>query len=388
MAKGAAVDRDLIQKYVTKYTADLTNRRYIKGLIDPEVGQNPNSSDAVGFREASAHLASPIDLAKKGNRTAFLKTYTEALLAQAPKVLKNHLLARVEMAILLGKTGSPEAIDTFIAQINDKEQTILVKLWAVRGLLNVMQVSGGGFQDLPGGPTVIAKAAHALVDWLAEEGLPWPVRLRAVEALGTLRMAADPKAQGKLEMASTLMGILADPKARLEVRAQAAWALGMLRVSQANPKFNYKLVAFYAGEVAAGLGEKVTTTYSSNLSLAQLYASPLLFQIYPAFNGVDGVRESGLLRMPTLGQNRGYVEQVANLIKPVAKSAIELFKSPPGSRDKAAKELSDRVGALKSFLEKNVPEDSQFGEKDYPLKAELARVPAGDPKVAGAARPQ
>ncbi|AGA30276.1 hypothetical protein Sinac_6177 [Singulisphaera acidiphila DSM 18658] len=386
MAKGGAIDRDLIQKYVNKYAADLTNRSFIDGLITPNPSRNPTSAAAVGFREASTSLATPIDLAKRANNTAFLKAYTEALLGVAPKLLKNHLLARLEAAILLGKTGSPDAIDTFIAQLNDKDQTTWVKIWSARGLLNILQGSTGAYQDLPGGTTSTAKSAHALVDWLADKSLPWPAQLRALEALGALRMAADPRAQAKLEMASAAMQLLADPTVRPEVRAQAAWTLGMMRVSQANGKFNYKLVAYYGGEVAAELGERIVATYENNNALAQSYAAPLLYQIYPAFYGVDGARESGLLRMPNLGNNRVFVEQLGNLIKPVAKSAVELFKAPKGNRGKVAKDLSDKVAALKSFLDKNVPEDKEFGDKQFPLKAQIADVRAEDPKVAGAVR--
>ncbi|WP_406700805.1 hypothetical protein V5E97_18620 [Singulisphaera sp. Ch08] len=386
MAKGGTIDRDLIQKYVNKFTADLTNRSFIKGLFAPDEGLSPSSAAAVGFRDASFNLSNPIELAKRANNAAFLKLYTESLLAVAPKLLKNHLLARLETAILLGKTGSPEAIETFIAQLNDKEQTTWVKIWSARGIVNILQTATGGYQDLPGGPTLTAKAAHALVDWLADKDLPWPAQLRALEALGALRMAADPRAQAKLEMASAAMQVLADPTTRLEVRAQAFWTLGMMRVNQANGKFNYKLVAYYGGEVAAELGERILATYDANIALAQTYAAPLLYQIYPAFYGVEGAREAGLLRMPSLGNNRGYVEQLGNVIKPVAKSAVELFKAPKGNREKLAKDLSDKVAALKSFLDKNVPDDKEFGGKQFPLKAQIADVRAEDPKVVGAVR--
>lgn len=386
MAKGGTIDRDLIQRYVNKFAGDLTNRAFIGALIDPPPGLNPNSSTAVGFREASNNLSNPIDLAKRANNAAFLKVYTETLLSLAPKLLKNHLLARLETAILLGKTGSPEAIETFIAQLNDKEQTTWVKIWSARGLLNILQPTTGAYQDLPGGTSLAAKAAHALVEWLGDKELPWPAQLRALEALGALRLAADPRAQSKLEMASAAMELLADPKTRPEVRAQAAWTLGMLRVSPANGKFNYKLIAYYGGEVAAELGTRILATYGANIALAQSYAAPLLYQIYPTFYGVEGARESGLLRMPNLGNNRGYVDQMGNAIKPVAKAAVELFKAPKGNRDKMAKDLDAKVAALKSFLEKNAPEDTAFGDKQYPLKAQVAEVRAEDPKVAGTAR--
>jgi len=385
MAKeGGLLDTDMVQKYVTKYTADLTNRRYIRGIIERDPELSPNSSEAKGFSQAVLNLQTPLQQARRANNTKFLKVYTDALLAQAPKLLKNHLLARIETAILLANTGSPDVINLLVEQINDKEQTVLVKVWAARGLMNLLQTTAGTYQDLPGGPTATAKAAHALVGFLADKKLHWTAQIRAIEALGCLRMPADPRAQSKIEMGTAVMEILADPKARLEVRAYAAWALAMMRASQANPKFNYKLIAYHAGEVGVELADKITTTYQSNLQLAKWYASRLIYQIYPAFHGVDGARESGLLRMPSLGTNRKYVEDIANLYKPVVKAAVELFKVPNSGRPKAAKELADRASALKAFLAKNVPEDTSFGTQTFPLKTDVAEAPsAGKPEVAG-----
>ena len=65
------------------------------------------------------------------------------------------------------------------------------------------------------------------------------------------------------------MQFLPNPEIRPEVRAEAAWALGMMRVSQASGTFNYPLIAYYIGEVAADLGERVAANYESNLALAQ-----------------------------------------------------------------------------------------------------------------------
>ncbi len=120
--EGGTIDLDLIQKYVNKFAGDLTNRAFIGALIDPPPGLNPNSATAVGFREASKNLsATRLTWLKRANNAAFLKVYTETLLSVvALKLLKNHLLARDSRPrSSWARRDSPEAIETFIAQLND-----------------------------------------------------------------------------------------------------------------------------------------------------------------------------------------------------------------------------------------------------------------------------
>jgi len=389
MAGGGTPEKDLIDKYVKYYAAQLTNKAAINALI--EVGANPppppGGAAARGIREASAGLTDPIQTARRANNTAFLTMYTRALLGEAPKLLRNHLVARIEAMIALAQTGHQEALDTFIKQLDDKDQTIWVKLWAARGITNIVQTPTG-FQELQGGTAAAVRAAKALISFLSQDDLPWPAQLRALEALGALRLAADPTAQTKVEMATAALERLSNPDARLEVRAQAGWALGMLRISTANGKVNFPLIAYYVGEVAADLGERVAASYATNMTQARYWTAPLLYQIWPALNGLSGVRDSGLLHMPSLAPaDRTFIDQVNGLVKPVAKSAVELIKSPTGGREKLAKELSDRVGALKTFLDKNQPSDTKLVPtgKPFPLQAQMAGDTVGRGRVVGAA---
>jgi len=389
MAGGGTPEKDLIDRYVKFYAAQLTNKAAINALI--EVGADPppppGGAAARGIREASAGLTDPIVSARKANNTAFMTMYTRALLAEAPKLLRNHLVARIETMIALAQTGHQEALDTFVKQLEDKDQTVWVKLWAARGITNIVQTPTG-FQELQGGTLAAVKASKALIAFLNQEHLPWPAQLRALEALGALRLAADPTAQTKVEMASAALERLSNPEARPEVRAQAGWALGMLRVTSANGKFNFPLIAYYLGEVAADLGERVASSYATNMTQARYWTAPLLYQVWPALNGLTGVRDSGLLHMPSLPPaDRTFIDQVSGLIKPVAKSAVELIKSPAGGREKMAKELSDRVGALKTFLDKNQPSDTKLVPtgKPFPLQAQMAGDAGGSRRMVGAA---
>lgn len=387
MASSGTPDAELIQRYVTAQAAALTSHTNINALLDPAQFK-PNSGAARGIREASANLLRPIELARKANNAAFLKTYTQAMVKEAPRLLSNHLFARLETIIALAQTGSPEALDTFIKQLTDENQSVWVKQWAARGITNLLQTPTGYRDDIPNTSSRTAtSAAKALASLLSREDLPWPVQLRVLEALGALRQAADPTAQSKVEFASAALQVLSNAQMRPEVRAQAAWALGMMRVSAASGQFNYPLIAYYIGEVAADLGERIASTYDDNFTLAQYWASPLIYQVYASLNGQDGARDSGLLKMQLSPQHKKFVQEVADLVRPVTRASVDLFKAPKGTRDKMAKELSDRVGQLKAFLDKNPPAQKSLvpGGQPFPLQAQMAGAPGANQRVAGAA---
>jgi len=67
---------------------------------------NPGSSAFKGLETASAALIEPILIARQANNAAFLNTYSQVLLATLPKLLKNHLLARIEAMIILAQTAA------------------------------------------------------------------------------------------------------------------------------------------------------------------------------------------------------------------------------------------------------------------------------------------
>jgi hypothetical protein len=282
-----------------------------------------------------------------------------------PKVLDNHLNARNAAIILLAMTGDPEAIPIFVEQLKNPEQVTLVKLWAARGLTNVAQ---SGRVSVDGSKA--NAAAKALADLLQSESeLAWPAQVRALEALGSLRLATDLQGQGQGEMAATAMRLLANPKARLEVRSMAAWALGMMHVpSQLN--FNYPLVAYHVGQAAAEAGDRVGSTSSSNPELALRLTGLLLYQLLGGLRGDDAIRDSGMMNAPNLGQARKSVSEVATRVQDVAVAAFAVTSVATPKRDipKKKTELAAKVVALKDFLSKNPPSDLHLvpGGPEFP----------------------
>ncbi len=363
-----SVDRAAIQRFVDACIADLTNSSYIAALMDG--GPKPQPK-ALEIKKAADALREPLERAKQGgDKAAFLTEYNRVLLdsTRLPKVLDNNYFARIEAIIVLGQTGSVDAIPVFVKQLNDPNQSVWVKLWAARGITNVTE---GGKRELS--PPQAVVASKALIDWLDKDAdLPWPAQVRALEALGSLRQAGTPQKQDKQpEFAFAAMKYLADPNARPEVRAMAAWAIGTMRTSGVS-KLNLALVGYYVAEVAAVLGDKVDEVFDSNPKMSSYFAGNLLYQLYPALEGQPGVRDAGLLngQHPNLAGARPFLKSIDDLIKPVAKSSVDLINGPRGKQKDLQKGLEESVANLRSFLQKNPPKDVKLvpGGPAFPVK--------------------
>jgi hypothetical protein len=388
-ANAETLDPNAITKYVAGLAADLTNQGNVKALADPGAVA-PGSRAAHAIRDAGVDLFAPIESARAAGNAEFLRIYHLELLKVLPGLLANNIFARIEAIIVLGKLGIPETLDIFIKTLDDSLQSVWVKLWAAKGIYNIVQTPAGNRVDSVLGAAKAKTAAQSLAAFLnREKDAPWPAKLRALEALGAVRLAARPEATGKVEMATAVAQQLADADAKVEVRAEAASALAMLRLTAANRGFNYTLVGHFIGQVAAELADRVAASYADNPVRAQYWTSLLLDRIYPSLYGQQVVPDSGLLRVPALGGgDRKFLTELGDRVRPVMKSSVELIKAPKGQQPQIAKGLKDRIGALRAFLDKNEPSNLQLipGGDKFPLKPQVAvGVPGEKPRLAGAA---
>ena len=237
------------------------------------------------------------------------------------------------------------------AQIKDPNQTIWVKLWALEGMVNVVEEGG----RLTAQDQILA--AQTVSDFLEnEDGIPWPVQLRAMEALSAMRRGFVTNRPRKAEMANAAMTFLADGSAKVEVRSEAARALSLMEISSAVTKFNYRLVGHSAGQLAAELGSRIASEYAKNQDKAKYLTALLIGPVYQAFEGVPGAQDSGLVHV-VAGDASAYVQSILDLIKPVAKAAVDLNAAGTRQAKDRQKELVAHVAALKDFLDKNAPAD-------------------------------
>ena len=347
----ANIDKDEIRRVVQAMVSKLTDRANVQALIDPGPGVSTHAAQAHAIQEATTALLEPIFAAKSIKNQTFLTVYYRTLSDELTPLLKNHLVPRVQAMIVLGECGSADFLPLYLAQIRDPAQTVWVKLWALEGLVNVV----GDGERLTAQDQI--QTAKTVADFLEKEvDLPWPAQLRALEVLSAMRQGYEPNKPQKASMASAAMTLLADGAAKLEVRSEAARALGQMPIASAVPKYNYQLIAHVTGQLAAELGHRIAAGFSSNQDKAKYLTALLIGPVYEAFDGVPGARDSGLLHTSG-GPATAYIQQVFDLVKPIAQATIELLGAGQRQVANRQKELVAHVAALKDFLEKNAPGD-------------------------------
>lgn len=352
----ANIDQDLIKRVVAAMAAKLTEKNNVQALV--EGNQSPTAPATRGIQEATTALLEPLFGARSIKNLPFLQIYHRELRNSLTPLLKNHLIPRVQAMIILGECGAADFLPLYEAQIKDPNQTTWVKLWALEGIVNVVEEGGGRLtaQD----QIVAAKTVSDYLD--NEDGIPWPVQLRAMEALSAMRQGFEPNRPKKADMANAAMSLLADGSAKFEVRSEAARALGLMQISASVTKYNYRLVVHSAAQLAAELGNRIASGYAAknqdrvNQDRAKYLTALLIGPVYQAFDGVPGARDSGLVHVAA-GDSAAYVQSVFDLVKPVARAAVDLTAAGSRQIPERQKELVARVAGLKDFLEKNAPAD-------------------------------
>ena len=388
-ARTLNIDADFLKRYVEYFAIELTKRDNLNAVLNPPQNQKPTDAPARGLERAVDALNKPIIDGKANNNPQFLTIYTRALFdSSLPKLLEsNHnYLTRIDAMIVLGMAGgtTSNALDLYINQLKKPDQILWVKLWAARGLTNAAQ---SGKVDLDASKSNLG--AEALVGLLeGDPKLPWPAQMRALEALGSLRVATANTPRGKVDAVSAAMRLLTDPEARPEARAWSAWALGMMKVPSSITPFNYELLGHEIGELAVDLGRLVVQEYDDDPAnfgkqkdQAAHLTSLLLFQVYPSLVGEESVRDSGLLKSPhpTAASAKPFLTKLDVKVKAVALEAFELLRAGGADNQGRRNELDQKLADLKTFLSQTPPKDRHL----VPGGPEFAPNPAQ--QVAGAA---
>ncbi len=427
------VDKALIERVIDAMVAKLTDRTNIQALIDMNAKINPNSPTAHAIQEATSTLIDPLFAARGISNDKFLVVYNRLLIQKLVPLLKNHLIPRVQAMIILGESGSTEMLPIYEAQIKDKTQTVWVKLWAMEGMANIIETGG----RLNG--TSQVNAAKVVADFLENDDVPWPAQLRGLEVLTAMREGFEPNRPNEAAMASVAMRLLSDTDSKPEVRAEAARALGMMRITGSVPKYNYALVAHSIGELAADLAAEIETLLpdspvrasaksarapdekvktpakasstalktakgitipktlgappetahkrSINPARAKYLTALLVGPVYQAFDGMPNQSDAGLTHSTT-GAGGDFVQKVFDLVKPVAKSTVDLLYSGQRQIDDRKKELKAQIAALRSLLEQNEPADRHLvaNGKVFPV-VDAAAEPTEEPVRKKAAAP-
>jgi hypothetical protein len=365
-------DPRVITAVVDDAIAKLTDHKYIEANL-PD-GAKAKPEDVKAIQDATETLLEPIFLARSAENAPFQARYNQILAQKLEPVLKNHLIPRIQAMIVLGQSANVDAYKTFLAEIQNPSQTVWVKLWAFRGLTNIKKYSNklNVQQEID--------AAKAVSDLLAKnQDWPWPVQLRALEALAALRQGFVIKSPKTADMAATAFQYLVNEELRPEVRAEAAVALAMMQMNTNVPKYNLVVAAHATAQLAATIGDKIATGFTENHLYAQKLTTLLMGPITQAFEGRPGQRESGFLNSPLLA-NKGDVQKYFDAIRPMMKAAIDLVGGPPGQAKARSDDLTAKVAAYKDFLKANTPQTTELFQGGPQLPAAGGAVAEGAPE--------
>ncbi|CAN5889356.1 hypothetical protein BH23PLA1_BH23PLA1_23100 [soil metagenome] len=366
MARGSgAVNPTIIDRFIESAAKDLTLRDNIQAIIDRDAV--PDVRRVKEFEKAATDLIEPLLIPTDRMNPNFRRTYSAKLLQVLPDLLENHLFARTQAMIVLNRLQDPAALDLLVQTLSDEDQPIAVRLLAASG---ITQITRSG-QQLGVNETV--RAARALVDFL--ENNPdtfWLARVRALEALGALRQVADIQNRNEARMATAAFAVLVDPEERLETRAWAFWALGMLEVPSGFPQINYGLIAYQAGRLASRLGHEII---DAELPQAQYLTGLLVFQISQGLNGDPQDRSVGLVNSRQIGPHSEFVNQVNRLVRQVGANAVRLSNARGTQVPPARQALQKSLAELDSYLDRNRPQDRTLvpgGPSFEPATAQVA----------------
>ncbi len=363
-----------IDSYVKSLASELTRKANIKSLVD----LGGNADKAKDIERAAADLLKPLSFPASGANQRFRQLYVAKLIEIFKPIWKGNLHSRTMAMIVLSRTADPQALPVFTAQLNDPEQLAIVKLLTAVGITNA---ADNGRTTLEGQDPVLA--ARALSGFLERESDTfWPAQFRALEALGSLRLATPLPQNGKAEFASTALLFLADPNAKPAVRVWAAWALGMMQIPGSVQNYNFSLIAYVAGQAAVDLGNSLVAISDQDLSNRGQRLADQLVQLNMAFSGDPDIRNSGLTHAgnQAAGAAQGYVGEVYRLVKGLTKSALDLGAAVGVQIPARRKALVASIDELKGFLVK-----PPAGGFTLHTGASPIEMPA--PKVAGGAKP-
>ncbi|MFO0957223.1 MAG: hypothetical protein U0800_07110 [Isosphaeraceae bacterium] len=392
MAERGPANKAQVATFVKAQVRELTDHANIEAMLDPE----GKSADFLKLEEAATRLAVPLEAANLRKNVAFRKAFVQEMLAPGvgDAVLKNHLYARLQFLIVLAGSGEPAALDTFAAVLADKEQPAILKLEAARGITKV--VSGGSKADTVDSSTRI-KVAKSLSDFLRNE--PETVRPaldRALEALGSLREDSFDPGRNDLEFLTTAAMYLAKADA-VELRARAAWAVGMMRLNPA-ARLNLPLLVAHSGQVAADQAEEILGDYLVSAegqdvnAPVRYWVHRLVTEVGMGLKGDPDVSESGLLfaaNRAIKGDELRKISDIEERVRALCKTADGLAKAAGALRAQEKANLVKDLGELRAALNaKPAIADPKLtpGGPELPLRSAAAAEEPAAPAARPAAR--
>lgn len=237
------------------------------------------------------------------------------------------------------------AIPLFVDVLNDPEQFVDSKIWAVLGLARICR----------GGNIGVTERNTAAVNLVAALNAPdaakpenWWYRFRIVYALGDTGLAYNLERQPIV--IDALVGVLANRKENWMIRSEAARSVTRIPWQRAD-SVNVPLVTYLVSQLARDMAA------ARNANLKAPYWRYCFVQVYLSFKPHGAAeRENNLslleqVTRPHLASNQPMVQAAYDAVMPVVNSVTgsPLLNPAPTS--------PDALNALDEWLKDNVPDD-------------------------------
>ncbi|MFM7594224.1 MAG: hypothetical protein ACKO85_20735 [Isosphaeraceae bacterium] len=343
-----------ISRFVEAKAADLTNRKAIEAILNGEA----NSNALVRPIEAATQaLINASKAANAASNTPFMTTYSAALIKTMQPLLKAHLVTRVQALLALASTGSLDVNPLLIQVMSDDEQPWQMKLVAIRGVNNSIQAG-----RRPMAFNARTQLTVALCNLIREEtDAPWFIKSEAAEVIGNIRIVSESVSGRKVEPAELMMSLLVNSDERPKVRLAAARALGLMEIPSQFRPFNNHLVAASLAQAVADTAKKVMASTPTDSSRGQQLIAILAERIPSAFNGEQGMTDSGLVRQAVVGQGsteaKAAIDALFNAIKPVINAGSNYVKSRGDIVEGRRTDLQTTIAELEKAIAKNQAKD-------------------------------
>jgi hypothetical protein len=245
---------------------------------------------------------------------------------------------------------------------------------ALEGINNAIQ---GGKRPL--GFTQRTQLTIAVLNMLrAEKTAPWFLKAQASKLIGNLRIVSELVSERKVVPAETLMSFLTDSVERPEVRFESARSLGLLDIPSQFRPYNYLLVTTALAEAVAQTATQISTMTPSDSSRTQQLVAIMADKVSPAFLGIQGLVDSGILRQAEVGQAdpaaRAAINELFAKIKDVVNTAANYSRARGDLIQARRADLQGRVVELQKLIDKHQPKERTLnkGGKAFDIKAKAA----------------
>lgn len=366
-----------INRFVEAKAAELTNKKAIETLLSGEGQVN------TVVRPIETATTTMINVARASNsagNTPFMSSYVAAMIKTFQPLLKAHLVTRVQALQAMAATGSIDLNPLFVSVLGDESQPWQVKMIALEGINNVIQ---GGKRPL--GFNQRTQLTVAVLNMLREEkSPPWFLKAQAARLIGNLRIVSESVPERKVVPAETLLEFLTNAEERPEVRFESARALGLMDITTQFRPYNHLLVTTALAEAVVQTSQQVGTITPSDSSRAQQLVAIMADKVSPAFLGIQGLLDSGILRQAEVTQAdnamRSSINELFVKIKDVVNSGAAYSRARGDLVQARRADLQSRTVELQKVIDKVQPKDRTLvkGGKSFESSgAAPAQVAAG-----------